>query len=418
MSNEFNEFLLNLQVDNIDEIITSLDNIAKKLNQKYYNNSSTDNYLIVGSMGRKTSIKGESDIDVIYELPNEVYDRFENYDSNGQSQLLNEIRDELKEQYPLTDIKGDGQVVVISFKKYQIELVPGFKQLDNSYKFPDTHDGGSWKTTKPIQEINETNNMINTTATYRDLCQMIREWKANNGVSICGLLIDTLVKKFLDENITYKWFSKSKYYDLITNVFKYLSEQNEEQKQWNALGSNQIIINKNFNFVKKSKETYGELLNTDDKSSKLREIFGNRFPISEKAANEYGFSNTEQFIEELYPIYITYNLKIDCEITQSGFRPAMLSEFLRNHYMIKHNRKLKFIITNCNVLKPYDIYWKVRNVGSEAIRRNCIRGQIVKGTEKLNETANFFGPHYVECFIVKNSVCVARDRINVNIDYN
>ncbi len=86
--------------------------------------------------------------------------------------------------------------------------------------------------------------------------------------------------------------------------------------------------------------------------------------------------------------------------------------------MIKQNRKLKFIVTSCNVLKPYDIYWKVRNVGREAIRRNCIRGQIVKGAETLNETANFFGPHYVECFIVKNGVCVARDKIIVNIDYN
>ena len=247
---------------------------------------------------------------------------------------------------------------------------------------------------------------------------MIREWKANNGVSICGLLIDTLVKIFLDENITYRWFSKSEYCDLITNVFKYFSEQSEEQKQWYALGSNQLILNKNFNFVKKSKKSYNELFNADDKLSKLREIFGNRFPISEKAANEYGFSNNEQFIEELYPIYITSDLKIDCEITQSGFRPAMLSEFIRNHYKIKQNRKLKFIITNCNVLKPYDIYWKVRNVGSEAIKRSCIRGQIIKGTETQNETANFFGPHYVECFIVKNGICVARDKIIVNIDYN
>ena len=50
-------------------------------------------------------------------------------------------------------------------------------------------------------------------------------------------------------------------------------------------------LNKNFNFVKKSKKSYNELFNADDKLSKLREIFGNRFPISEKAANEYGFGN-------------------------------------------------------------------------------------------------------------------------------
>lgn len=418
VKDDFNEFISNLQIDNFDDINTSLEGIAKKLNQKYYDNSTTDNYLMVGSMGRNTSIKGESDIDVIYELPDEVFERFDDYESNGQSQLLNEIRDVLKEKYPSTDIKGDGQVVVISFTKYKIELVPGFKQDNNSYKYPDTHDSGSWKITKPILEIEEANNMINNTSTYRDICQMIREWKANNGVTICGLLIDTLIKDFLDNNPEYKWKSKSDYYELLKSVFKYLSDQDENRKQWNAMGSNQIIENKNFNFIKKGKKAYNKLSNSTDESSTLRELFGSRFPISEQSANEYGYSNDEQFIEEIFPVYIMYSLKIDCEITQNRFRTGLLSEFIKKKFMIKQNRKLKFMIVENNIPKPYDIYWKVRNVGYEAIRRNCIRGQIKKGIDYLNESTNFYGPHYVECYIIKDGICVARDKISVSIDYD
>lgn len=418
VKDDFNEFISNLQIDNFDDINTSLEGIAKKLNQKYYDNSTTDNYLMVGSMGRNTSIKGESDIDVIYELPDEVFERFDDYESNGQSQLLNEIRDVLKEKYPSTDIKGDGQVVVISFTKYKIELVPGFKQDNNSYKYPDTHDSGSWKITKPILEIEEANNMINNTSTYRDICQMIREWKANNGVTICGLLIDILIKDFLDNNYEYKWKPKSDYYELLKSVFKYLSDQDEDRKQWNAMGSNQIIENKNFNFIKKGKKAYNKLPNSTDESSTLRELFGSRFPISEQSANEYGYSNDEQFIEEIFPVYIMYSLKIDCEITQNGFRTGLLSEFIKKKFMIKQNRKLKFMIVENNIPKPYDIYWKVRNVGYEAIRRNCIRGQIKKGIDYLNESTNFYGPHYVECYIIKDGICVARDKISVSIDYD
>lgn len=418
VKDDFNEFISNLQIDNFDDINTSLEGIAKKLNQKYYDNSTTDNYLMVGSMGRNTSIKGESDIDVIYELPDEVFERFDDYESNGQSQLLNEIRDVLKEKYPSTDIKGDGQVVVISFTKYKIELVPGFKQDNNFYKYPDTHDSGSWKITKPILEIEEANNMINNTSTYRDICQMIREWKANNGVTICGLLIDILIKDFLDNNYEYKWKPKSDYYELLKSVFKYLSDQNEDRKQWNAMGSNQIIENKNFNFIKKGKKAYNKLSNSTDESSTLRELFGSRFPISEQSANEYGYSNDEQFIEEIFPVYIMYSLKIDCEITQNGFRTGLLSEFIKKKFMIKQNRKLKFMIVENNIPKPYDIYWKVRNVGYEAIRRNCIRGQIKKGIDYLNESTNFYGPHYVECYIIKDGICVARDKISVSIDYD
>lgn len=418
VKDDFNEFISNLQIDNFDDINTSLEGIAKKLNQKYYDNSTTDNYLMVGSMGRNTSIKGESDIDVIYELPDEVFERFDDYESNGQSQLLNEIRDVLKEKYPSTDIKGDGQVVVISFTKYKIELVPGFKQDNNFYKYPDTHDSGSWKITKPILEIEEANNMINNTSTYRDICQMIREWKANNGVTICGLLIDILIKDFLDNNYEYKWKPKSDYYELLKSVFKYLSDQDEDRKQWNAMGSNQIIENKNFNFIKKGKKAYNKLSNSTDESSTLRELFGSRFPISEQSANEYGYSNDEQFIEEIFPVYIMYSLKIDCEITQNGFRTGLLSEFIKKKFMIKQNRKLKFMIVENNIPKPYDIYWKVRNVGYEAIRRNCIRGQIKKGIDYLNESTNFYGPHYVECYIIKDGICVARDKISVSIDYD
>ena len=418
VKDDFNEFISNLQIDNFDDINTSLEGIAKKLNQKYYDNSTTDNYLIVGSMGRNTSIKGESDIDVIYELPDEVFERFDDYESNGQSQLLNEIRDVLKEKYPSTDIKGDGQVVVISFTKYKIELVPGFKQDNNFYKYPDTHDSDSWKITKPILEIEEANNMINNTSTYRDICQMIREWKANNGVTICGLLIDILIKDFLDNNYEYKWKPKSDYYELLKSVFKYLSDQDEDRKQWNAMGSNQIIENKNFNFIKKGKKAYNKLSNSTDESSTLRELFGSRFPISEQSANEYGYSNDEQFIEEIFPVYIMYSLKIDCEITQNGFRTGLLSEFIKKKFMIKQNRKLKFMIVENNIPKPYDIYWKVRNVGYEAIRRNCIRGQIKKGIDYLNESTNFYGPHYVECYIIKDGICVERDKISVSIDYD
>ena len=45
-----------------------------------------------------------------------------------------------------------------------------------------------------------------------------------------------------------------------------------------------------------------------------------------------------------------------------------------------------------------------------------VRGNIVKesGAHHIENT-EFEGEHYVECFLVKNNVCVARDRIEVPI---
>ena len=115
--------------------------IAKKPNKHYYElDSDTSTHLyIVGSVGRQTAIKGSSDLDIIFDLPQSIYTKYDNYISNGQSALLQDVKSVLQERYPKTDISGDGQVVVIAFEKYTIELVPAFKNSDDSFKYPDTH---------------------------------------------------------------------------------------------------------------------------------------------------------------------------------------------------------------------------------------------------------------------------------------
>ena len=121
--------------------------IAKKLNNYYYelDGDSESHMYIVGSIGRKTAIAGSSDLDILFNLPNSVYKKYDNYKSNGQSALIQDVKKAVQERYPNSDISGDGQVVVIAFNKYTVELVPGFKQSDDRFKYPDTHDGGSWK---------------------------------------------------------------------------------------------------------------------------------------------------------------------------------------------------------------------------------------------------------------------------------
>lgn len=68
---------------------------------------------------------------------------------------------------------------------------------------------------------------------------------------------------------------------------------------------------------------------------------------------------------------------------------------------------------------PYEVKWKVRNVGDIARKRNCLRGEIYDSNRdgnKRRESSNFFGPHYVECYIIQNGVVVARNRIDVPIE--
>ena len=57
----------------------------------------------------------------------------------------------------------------------------------------------------------------------------------------------------------------------------------------------------------------------------------------------------------------------------------------------------------------------MKNEGEIAKQKNNFRGQIFNGTNIRNETSSFGGSHFVECYIIKNNVCVARDRIEVPI---
>lgn len=132
------------------------------------------------------------------------------------------------------------------------------------------------------------------------------------------------------------------------------------------------------------------------------------------------YSDTEEFIEDVVPVIERYIVNIECSAMANGFRSRALSDFLTiiNH-LIPQNLKLKFKVKNCTVPGDYKIWWKVRNVGVAAERRNQIRGQLIKNNQdELTENTRFEGPHYVECYIIKDGICVASDKINVPIGNN
>lgn len=126
---------------------------------------------------------------------------------------------------------------------------------------------------------------------------------------------------------------------------------------------------------------------------------------------------SEEFIEDYFEVDIKYNLKIDCLVSQQGFRTHSLKQMFLSRLPLLRNKTLEFYIVDCNVPTPFQVKWKVRNVGKEAIRRNQIRGEILddSGNHRIIESSDFQGSHFVEGYIIKNNICVARSRIDVPI---
>lgn len=129
---------------------------------------------------------------------------------------------------------------------------------------------------------------------------------------------------------------------------------------------------------------------------------------------------TEEFIEDLYPVYEQYDVVIDCKVFGNGFTLMPIQKYMENYApnfkkFIPHNFTVKCNIgyTNC---PSYDkVLWKVRNVGTEAEQRNDIRGEIKDRGKEITEHSKFSGPHYIECYLIRNGVCVAIGHVEVPI---
>lgn len=264
---------------------------------------------------------------------------------------------------------------------------------------------------------------------YVHFCRLMRRWKNQVGFKFKGLLVDTMIKKFIDKDSGRKSLTFSDYYLSLTEIFKFLSEQDADCAYWLALGSNQQITNSDSGqFIKKAKKAYNKIKDIDEDSDeaivKLQELFGPKFTktteLSKSSSNYVGQALNEEFPENNFNVNIRYNLNLDYTVTQDGFRPKPMSYFIHNKLKLKAKKSLSFSVGNTdiplNVLSKVEWYWKVRNIGIEAKRIDCERGQIFKGNRNHRETTQFSGSHYVECYAVIEGHMIARARVNVPID--
>lgn len=125
-------------------------------------------------------------------------------------------------------------------------------------------------------------------------------------------------------------------------------------------------------------------------------------------------NSAEKYIHHEYPLRLKYKVEIGANVDMPGFRNKTLNEFLSRFRFIPKGKTIEFSLLKTDTPEPYDIYWKVRNVGIEAYNRDNIRGQIInKNVRKFKEHSSFKGPHFVECYVVKNGACVAKERLDV-----
>lgn len=243
VADDFRTFCSTLAITRRSNIASRYGLISRRMNIEYWGTESkTSNSFYTGSFGRGTAVDRTSDVDMIVRLPYETYERFNSYSGNGQAALLEEVRQGLMKTYSVTRMGRNGCVIVIPFDDgIQFDVQPAFRNKNGSYTYPNSHDGGKWKTTNPkpeIEAIAEEDAASNKN--LKRLCKMIRAWKETWSAPIGGLLIDTLAYQFIKN-----WEYRDKsylYYDWMTRDFlDFLASQDRDQDYWLSPGAKQYV---------------------------------------------------------------------------------------------------------------------------------------------------------------------------------
>lgn len=287
----FSTFCGNIQVQDQGSISRRYKAITRRLNTDYWSTTSDISHsFYVGSFGRNTAVAITSDVDMIFQLPYAIYEKYSNYIGNGQSALLQAVRNSIKTTYSSSSVGASGQVIQVPFTDgITFELVPAFVNKDGSYTYPDSNSGGSWRSTNPKPEIEAMrlrNNACNQNLV--PLCRMMRSWKAKWGVPIKGLLIDTLAYQFIGN-----WEYRDKsylYYDwMCRDFFQFMADQDRDKDFWKAPGSGQWVYGGKGQFQYKAtrcRNLANEAIAHETASpkrewsakQKWREVFGTAFP--------------------------------------------------------------------------------------------------------------------------------------------
>ena len=419
MENYFKAFDKNLKLTSKQQqdAKTKYNSVCKSLHNNYYSSKyDGSTKFLFGSYKKKTNIRPMSkiqDVDVLFKIPKEIFEKFDNYSSNGQSALLQDIRKVLNKTFTTTEkISGWGKVVLVQTTDgtHNVEVLPAYELEDKTFKIPNSEDGGSWEIFNPREDINIFQNINKqSNGLVQIVTRMLKSWKRQNKtLDIKSYQIEQYVMDYFEKNS-----AENIDIDMFISLFEFIkSNIGEDSKSFIETATQRLEIAQKL----KNDEKYQEV------TKKLKLIFGDKFPsysnnikVSMESLDE-DIAPNEQFIDELFEVdlFNDYSFKLDCEFTQDGFQKYKLVQFLQKVKILKKNLKLTFSFKT-DIPKPYKVYWKVRNFGEEAKKTKNLRWQIIKGSYSKTETTLYKATHYVECYIVKDNICIAIDKIDVPI---
>lgn len=186
-------------------------------------------------------------------------------------------------------------------------------------------------------------------------------------------------------------------------------------------------------WLQKAEEDFSRALELGDIDS-LLQILGNSLgeSVVKEAAADLGLTNRKNFVGTLrsnsvpsladynhrklplWPIVLSHRVVVGAKIFDKMKGSHSLGQ-LTDGISVTPGDWLRFQSVT-DVPLPYIVKWQVVNTGDAARQDNCLRGGFEEGDDETHvgtgnvlwESTKYPGTHWVEAFITKDGICVAR----------
>lgn len=151
---------------------------------------------VTGSYARSTMIAPlkEADVDIFIVLDSSYYE------VNGQTKILDSLKNVLKQTYPSTPkISKNGQAVTITFTDFVVDVVPAFFRRGGGYLIADTNSK-QWINTNPkihVEYVSKHNTVHNSDLI--PLLKMIKGWNKQTGEIFVSFYLELMAIQILHE---------------------------------------------------------------------------------------------------------------------------------------------------------------------------------------------------------------------------
>jgi hypothetical protein len=400
----------------------------------------SNNCLQIGSYPRFTSIHPMHDLDVLYVIGDmtSFTDNPGSVLSNLQKVLQNYFHQNTK--YKI-NVSFQTHSVTISFLEtngeeyFAIDVVPAFingtnefdldtyvvpeilkvrrkKRADYYRSMISAHSKIGWIKSDPRGYIKLATNINDKNSDYRKAIKFAKKWKQNavdinNDFKLKSFHIEQLFMAIFARNININIFDAV--FEFFCHIPKFISEPQIRDR-----ADQTIFIDSYLNDLTQIQKDM--IIQTRDKFLVGLEEFTSSNSIEELLNGKTykrKFYSEKYLFDDNIPTLIDDSLKFSIEgylKNRSGFREYKCPISI-DHPVIECNNFIKFQIEENNTAG--DMYkWKVKNSDDSPDPRGEITDHRTKNDP---ESTKYSGRHYVECYAIKNHICISKDRIIVHI---